>query len=105
MSRDQLLVFVVLVAVFNGIFSPWVFLAIGFAPAWMPAFLPFEPQVMFYCSSLLISTLTLLVSGVPAALAERVLKSELSPSGALWIWLSAALLMSVPAIEGLIKQL
>lgn len=105
MSRQTLIVLVIILSIFNGIFSPWVFVAVGFAPAWMPGFLPFEPQTLFYCASLLISTLTLLVSGVPAALAERVLKRELSPEGSIWIWIAAAALLCIPGIEALIAQL
>jgi hypothetical protein len=105
MSREQLFVLVILMCILNGIFSPWVLIAVGFAPAWMPGFVPYGPGTLFYGASLLISTMTLLVSGLPAALAERILRDDIGPVGTLWIWLAGATLMSLPAIEAVIKQL
>jgi hypothetical protein len=104
MTRDHVLVLALLVAIFNGIFSPWVLIAVGFAPAWMPGFLPFTPQLLFYGASLLVSTLTFLVAGLPAALAERAL-SEVTPVGALWIWFAGACVLSLPAVDNVIAML
>lgn len=105
MSRDNLLILVLVVSIANGILSPWIWIAISFAPAWMPSFLPFSTQTLFYGGSLLVSTFTFLLAGVPAALAERYLKDELPAEGSLWVWLGAALLLSIPSIEGLIGQI
>lgn len=105
MDRDQIFVFVVIVCIFNGLFSPWLLVAVVNAPAWMPGFIPYSPQLLFYGASLLVSSLTLLVSGVPAALVERFLKDEVSPAGVLWIWLAAAGLLSIPAFEQAIARL
>lgn len=105
MSRENLLVAVIIVSILNGIFSPWVWLAVGMAPAWMPGFVGYTTETLFYGGSLLISTMTLLVSGVPAALSERFLRDDLSPTGVMWLWLSCALLLSLPAVEGLVAQL
>jgi len=105
MSREQVFILVMLMSILNGIFSPWVFIAVGFAPAWMPAFMPYEPSALFYGASLLVSTLTLLASGLPAALAERLLPGELGPVGTLWIWFAGATLMTLPALQSVINQL
>lgn len=104
MSRDQVLILVLLVAIFNGLFSPWVLIAVGFAPAWMPNFLPYNPPLLFYGASLLISTLTFLLSAVPAAIAERVL-DEVTPTAALWIWFAGGCVISLPAIQNAISML
>jgi hypothetical protein len=104
MSRDQVMIFVLLVAIFNGLFSPWVLVAVGMAPAWMPNFLPYTPPLLFYGASLLVSTLTFLVAAAPAALAERFL-DEVTPVGALWIWFAVACVLSVPAIENAIAMM
>ena len=104
MSRDQVLVLVLLVAIFNGLFSPWVLIAVGFAPAWMPNFLPYTPQLLFYGSSLLVSTLTFLLAAAPAAIAERFL-DEVTPVGALWIWFGFSCVLSLPAIDNAIAMM
>jgi len=104
MSRDQVMVLVLLMAIFNGLFSPWVLIAVGFAPAWMPGFLPYTPQLLFYGASLIVSTLTFLASGVPAALAERLL-DEVTPTGSLWIWFAGACALSLPALDNAIAML
>lgn len=105
MERDQIFVFTAIVCIFNGLFSPWILIAVLNAPAWMPGFIPYTREVLFYGASLLISALTLLVSGVPAALVERFLKDEVSPAGVLWIWLAGAFLLSIPAVEQVIALL
>jgi len=104
MSRDQVMVLVLLVAIFNGLFSPWVLVAIGMAPAWMPNFLPYTPQLLFYGGSLLVSTLTFLLAAAPAALAERFL-SEVTPVGALWLWFAGACVLSIPALDNAIAMM
>lgn len=104
MSRDQVLILVLLVAIFNGLFSPWVLIAVGFAPAWMPSFLPYAPPLLFYGASLLVSTLTFLVAALPAAVAERLL-DEVTQVGALWIWFGFACVLSLPAMENAIAML
>ena len=104
MSRDHVMVLVLLVAIFNGLFSPWVLIAVGMAPAWMPNFLPYTPQLLFYGASLLVSTLTFLVAAAPAALAERFL-NEVTQVAALWIWFAVAGVLSIPAIENAIAMM
>jgi hypothetical protein len=71
MSDRDLVVGVMLVCLINGIFSPALLLVLGLAPLWVPTFLASEPGMIAYFSSLIVSTLTLMLSGVPAALFER----------------------------------
>jgi hypothetical protein len=53
--------------------------------------------VLFW-SSVLLSTTTLLVSGVPAALYERLVERDPNSSASTWIWLAGAAALSVPAV-------
>jgi hypothetical protein len=54
--------------------------------------------VLFW-SSILLSTATLLFSGVPAALYERLLEREPDSTASMWIWLGGALMLSLPMVQ------
>jgi hypothetical protein len=99
MDRQSLLVIILTVCVVNGIFSPAIVLALPLAVVWMPDFLPHEPSWAFYFSSLLISSATLLVSGVPAALYERLVDRDEASLVSMYVWLAGAVLLSLPALN------
>jgi hypothetical protein len=77
--------FVLALAVFNGIFSPYSFVVFALQGIWYPAVLPAPLKVMFILSGLISGLLHLLVTGIPTALVERTfaLKSELT--GLIWL--------------------
>jgi hypothetical protein len=58
----------------------------------------FDGEVFYYLTGLAIALMTLLVSGVPAALYERVRGLPQSTPASLAIWLLAALLLTVPTL-------
>lgn len=93
-----LLCAVIAVASLNGMFfSPLfdpVFFHVG--PLAESLFIPSSP-VRLYFTSLLISFLTLILAGVPAALYERARGFATSTSVSLIIWLLSAVLLSSPA--------
>lgn len=91
MNRDLPLVLAVGTCIANGIFSPHVLALIGFAPLWYPSFLPLHPSLLFYGASLLLSTFTLVASGVVAALFERLTGRRESDTLSMFVWLLAAL--------------
>lgn len=99
----HLLIATVLIAIANGILSPWIAIVVAFAPLWYPAWAPTTPQVLLMMSSLVLSTLTLLLAGVPAALYERATGTGQSGTASLTIWLGAAALLSLPAVERLLS--
>lgn len=98
MERRHLAVAIALVAVVNGIFSPVLLLLLALAPVWMPDLLPRTGPVMFYASSLLLSALTVMLSGVPAAIYERARGLKDSDGTSLTIWLGGAVLLTLPAL-------
>jgi hypothetical protein len=104
MDRQSLLVVILTVAVINGIFSPAIALALPLAVVWMPDFLPHEPSWAFYFSSLLVSSATLLLGGVPAALYERLLDRSEVGLVSMYVWLAAVILLSLPAL-GMLSRL
>jgi hypothetical protein len=59
-------------------------------PVWMPEMVPLTNETVFYGASLLVSTATLLLSAVPAAIAERL---GLTLEHAMWVWVAGAALL------------
>lgn len=94
---------ILLVCMLNGLASPWLPVLWGAAPLWMVGIMPDNMASITYLSSLAFSTLTLMLSGVPAALYERHIQSKESTTISLGIWLVAAALMSLPAIPNILK--
>jgi hypothetical protein len=43
--------------------------------------------------------MTLLFSGVPAALYERLVESKPDGVASMWVWLAGAVMLSLPAIQ------
>ena len=97
LDRPTLLLIVVGLSIVNGIFSPYLNIAIPMSAALMPELFPRTVEWVLLWASLLLSSATLLVSGVPAALYERLAQDEKS-SASMWIWLAGALLMTLPAL-------
>ncbi|MBB4004531.1 MAG: hypothetical protein V7704_02620 [Aurantimonas endophytica] len=98
------LVPVMAVAIVNGIFSPWVLMVFLLYPVWYPGWLPPYSQIVYMMSALILSTLTIMAAGVPAALYERW---AARPSGTVvaGIWLAGTVLLSLPAIPNVIRAL
>ncbi len=101
MDSHPLLPAVVGVCLLNGLFSPLKLAVMGMAPAWYPSFLPMTPTLMVYFSSLILSTVTLMVAGVPAALYERITGATDSTNNSMIIWLVGCGILSLPALAAL----
>ena len=96
MDRQTLFPVVLGVCVANGIFSPYLNLAVAITAVLMPELFPRTVEWVLFWSSVLLSTATLLLSGIPAALYERLFERE--STAAVWIWLAGAALMTLPAL-------
>ena len=101
MDRNAL-VPVMAVAIVNGIFSPWVLVVFVLYPVWFPSWAPPRRQLVYMASALILSTLTLMVSGVPAALYERL--SSAPPRRRTDLVLGAVLL-TLPALPNVLRAL
>lgn len=97
MDRRELMAVLGLVCLLNGLFSPAVWVMWQTAALWMPGFLLAVPGAVFFVSPILLAVLTLLLSGVPAALYERLSGSGTTSVASLWVWLAAAVVLSLPA--------
>jgi hypothetical protein len=97
MNYQPYIVPILLFAIINGIFSPYVFAVVPFVFALTPTYLVDDTRVIFFVSSLIMSTMTLIAGGVPAALYERWIGAKESTELSMFIWLAATGLLSLPA--------
>lgn len=83
----------------NGLFSPLLPQVVAAMIVLAPGFFSPSPAILFFMSSLVLSTLTIMVAGVPAAIYERVTGASTSTPVSMWIWLAVTGLMTLPAIN------
>ena len=101
LDRQALLVLVLGVSAANGIFSPFLRLAIPIAAVLMPEMFPKSAEWVLFFSSLLLATTTLFFSGVPAALWERLVERDPQSTLSMWIWLATAIFLFLPSLATL----
>jgi hypothetical protein len=103
MSRQNLFVLALGLSLANGLLSPVLQIVVWTIPVWIVYLFPgasqlvILPEIIFYLSSLLVATTTLLVGGVPAALYERFSGEGPESATAMYIWAGACLALSLPA--------
>jgi hypothetical protein len=88
----------VIVCIVNGIFSPFINLAILITAVLMPELFPRTVEWVLFWSSVLLASSTLLFSGVPAALYERLVEGKPESAASMWIWLAGAATLSLSAV-------
>lgn len=98
MTPQALFVAVLGITLVNGSVSPVLPLVFFLAPIWLPEFVPPTTIVLYYGASLIVSVSTLVVSGVPAALFERLTSRQETDQTAMLVWLGTALLMTLPGL-------
>ncbi|NGM21439.1 hypothetical protein G3576_15555 [Roseomonas stagni] len=72
MTPQNLFVAVVGLCLMNGLVSPALPVMMALHPVWLPEMLPPTNEIVFYGASLMVSTGTLLLAGLPAAILERL---------------------------------
>ena len=83
----------------NGIFNPAFFFVFQISAYLMAEPLFGSTAAIAYFSSLMISTATIILAGIPAAIYERVIGAkDDSTVTSLWIWLAGTAILSLPAI-------
>lgn len=102
MSPRDLFLGLSLLCIFNGFLSPVLPLVFHLAPVWMPEFVPLTQSTLLFVSSLVISFGTLLISGIPAALFERLTGRQETDTAAMAVWIAGALVLSLPGLAGLL---
>jgi len=99
LDRQTLFLMVLGLCIVNGIFSPYLNLAIPVTAVLMPEIFPRTVEWVVFWSSIMLSSATLLFSGVPAALYERLAQGEGASTVSIWIWLAGAALLTLPAVK------
>ena len=102
LDRDTLLLMVLGMAIINGIFSPYLNIAIPVSAALMPELFPRTVEWVLFWASVLLASATLLFSGVPAALYERFVDNSPEATTSMWIWFGCAALLTFPAVQRLV---
>ncbi len=97
METRHILAAVMLVALLNGLFSPFVKIAWGLMPFLFPMLAETNQAVVVMAGVLALAVTTLTVGGVPAAIYERAAHAPTARTTA-WVWLAGALALSLPTI-------
>jgi hypothetical protein len=83
----------------NGIFNPLFFFVFQISVYLMAEPLFGSTAAIAYFASMMLSTGTIILAGIPAALYERFVGAkEDSTVVSLWIWLAGSALLTLPAI-------
>jgi hypothetical protein len=98
LDRQTLFVMVVGLSILNGIFSPVLKIAVPVSAVLLPELFPRTVEWVLLWASVLLSTLTLLLSGIPAALYERFVERDSAGTASLWLWLTGAAVLCLPAL-------
>jgi hypothetical protein len=102
LDRHTLFVFIICLCIVNGIFSPYLKLAIPISAVLMPELFPRTLEWILLWSSVLLSSATLLFSGIPAALYERLIERDAATTISMWIWFAGAAVLTAPAVQRLV---
>jgi hypothetical protein len=100
MDRQYYFIGIAFFGMINGLFNqalvPFGYL---FAKVLAPALLFGSESLTLLFASLMVSTATIIVAGIPAALYERYIGAkDDSTEVSLWIWLAGTALLTLPAI-------
>lgn len=100
MDRNLFYIGIAFFGMVNGLFNQaWLLFALIHVQVLAPALLFGSVSLTLMFSSLMVSTATIILGGIPAAFYERVIGAkEDSTDGSLWIWLAGTALLTLPAM-------
>ena len=100
MDRTFYYIGIAFFGIINGLFNQtWLLLALIHAQILSPALLFGSVGLTLIFASLMVSTATIIVGGIPAALYERVVGAkDDSTEASLWIWLAGTAILTLPAM-------
>jgi len=100
MDRNFYYIAIAFFGMVNGLFNQtWLLFALLHVQILAPALLFGSVPLTLMFSSLMVSTATIILGGIPAAIYERVIGvKEDSTEASMWIWLAGTALLTLPAI-------
>src|SRR6476619_55209 len=100
MDRTFYYIGIALFGVVNGLFNQtWLLFALLHAQILAPALLFGSTGLTLMFSSLMVSTATIILGGIPAAIYEHFSGAkDDSTEASLWIWMAGTALLTLPAI-------
>jgi hypothetical protein len=100
MERKFYFIGIAFFGMINGLFNQlWLLFALIHVQILAPALLFGSVPLTLLFSSLMVSTATIILGGIPAAIYERLRGAqEDSDAVSLWIWLAGTALLALPAI-------
>lgn len=97
----HLIIATVALAILNGLMSPFLLSVFVLYPLWYPNWAPVNQTVVVMLSSLILSSVMLMVTGVPAALYERFTNRQSTDRTSAAIWLAGMVLATLPTLQPL----
>ena len=100
MDRNFYFIGIAFFGMVNGLFNQtWLLFALLHAQILSPALLFGSVGLTLMFASLMVSTATIILGGIPAAIYEHVTgEKEDSTEVSLWIWLAGTALLTLPAM-------
>jgi hypothetical protein len=99
MERHWYYIGIAFFGMINGMFHPLRVMTYVLTKVLMTVPLFGSEALIFYFSSLMLATATIIVAGIPAAIYERFVGAkEDSTEVSLWIWLAGTAILTLPAI-------
>ncbi len=101
MNRNLYYIGIAFFGMINGLFNQLalLFALIHVARSWRPRCCSAASALTLMFSSLMVSTATIILGGIPAAIYERYVGAkDDSTEVSLWIWLAGTALLTLPAI-------
>jgi hypothetical protein len=105
MNRNLYYAGIAFFGMINGIFNElWLLFTVIHVQILAPALLFDSLQLTFMFSSLMVSTATIILGGIPAVIYERFIGAkDDSTEVSLWIWLAGTALLTIPAAGNFLK--
>ena len=104
MSRNFYFIGIAFFGMINGLFNQlWLILALVYVQTFAAPLLFGSVSLTLMFASLMVSTATVILGGIPAAIYERVTGASDSNDASLWIWLAGTALLTLPAAGNFLK--
>ena len=100
MSRNLYYIGIAFFGMINGIFNQlWLIFALVYVQTFAAPLLFGSVSLTLMFASLMVSTATIILGGIPAAIYERIVgATDDSTEVSMWIWLAGTAILTLPAI-------